>query len=97
YAYGFSRTVYLQVKNEDIELSEPIVIIGCDFSKDGIIDDEDIRLFSMIISAKKNDPSYLCFVDMNGDGYINAKDMIYINACKGLSTQSFRYPQLIIS
>ena len=97
YAYGFTRNIYIQVKNADIEYDEPIVIIGCDFSKDGRIDDEDIKLFSMIISAKKNDPSYLRFVDMNGDGYINAKDMSYINACRGLTSQGFRYPQLIIS
>ena len=97
YAYGFTRTIYIQVRNEDIECDNPIVIIGCDFSKDGQIDDEDVKLFSMIISAKQNDPSYLRFVDMNGDGYINAKDMLYINACKGITSQNFKYPQFIIS
>ena len=97
YSYGFTRTIYIQMRNHDLSLDNPIVIIGCDFSKDGRIDDEDIKLFSMIISAKKNDPSYLRFVDMNGDGYINAKDMHYIDACKGISSQSFRYPLFIIS
>ena len=97
YAYGFTRNVYFIVKNKDIEFAEPIIIIGCDFSKDGIINDEDIRLFQMIISAKKDDPSYLSFVDLNADGYINAKDLLYIKALNGLDEQTFKYPLLIIS
>ena len=97
YAYGFTRTIYIQVKNQDIKYKKPIVIIGCDFSKDGKIDDEDIKLFQMIISAKKNDPSYLNFVDLNNDGYINAKDLLYIKACSGLSVATFRYQSLIIN
>ncbi len=97
YKYGFTRKLYIQVKNKDLAFTEPIAIIGCDFSKDGRIDDEDIKLFQMIISAKKNDPSYLSFVDMNGDGYINAKDLLYIKSCSGLSSDTFKYPVLIIS
>ena len=97
YAYGFTRNVYFIVNNKDVEFAEPIIIIGCDFSKDGIINDEDIRLFQMIISAKKDDPSYLSFVDLNADGYINAKDLLYIKALNGLEEQTFKYPLLIIS
>ena len=97
YAYGFTRTIYIQMRNRDLNYKKPIVIIGCDFSKDGKIDDEDIKLFEMIISAKKNDPSYLSFVDMNGDGYINAKDMLYIRNQIGLTESSFRYVSILIN
>ena len=97
YAYGFTRTIYIIVNNRDIDYQRPIIIVGCDFSKDGIINDEDIKLFQMIISAKQNDPSYLNFVDLNADGYINAKDLLYIKTQNGLDTNTFKYPLLIIS
>ncbi len=96
YAYGFTRTIYIVVKNEDIEYENPIAIVGCDFSKDGVINDEDVTLFQMIISAKKDDPSYLSFVDLNGDGYINAKDLLYIKAFNGAAASEFAYRQIII-
>lgn len=97
YAYGFTRDIYIVVNDEDIEYSEPIVLIGCDFSKDGVINDEDVRLFGVLISAKKNDPSYLAFVDLNADGFINAKDMLYIKAFDGIAASGYKYPVLIIS
>ena len=97
YAYGFTRNIYIVISNRDIEYAEPIVIIGCDFSKDGVINDEDVTLFRMLISARENDPSYLSFVDLNADGYINAKDYVYMLALNGLEAQNFKYPQLIIS
>ena len=97
YAYGFTRTIYIVVKDRDIKYDTPIPIIGCDFSKDGIINDEDITLFQMIISAKKDDPSYLSFVDLNGDGYINAKDLLYIKAFSGISESEYSYRQIIIN
>ena len=96
YAYGFTRTIYIVVKNEDIEYENPIAIVGCDFSKDGVINDEDVTLFQMIISAKKDDPSYLSFVDLNGDGYINVKDLLYIKAFNVASASEFAYRQIII-
>ncbi|MBR3738497.1 MAG: hypothetical protein IKN26_07155, partial [Eubacterium sp.] len=97
YAYGFTRKIYIVVEDSDIVIDSPIPVIGCDFNKDKVINNEDITLFRMIISAKKDDPSYLAFVDLNNDGYINAKDMLYINACKGLAATSYKYPQLIIT
>ncbi|MBE6741500.1 MAG: hypothetical protein E7570_04265 [Ruminococcaceae bacterium] len=98
YAYGFTRKIYIVVDNSDIDISdEPIEIIGCDFNKDGTINDDDITLFKMIISAKENDPSYLAFVDLNNDGYINAKDLLYIRNQSGISASGFKYEQKIIS
>lgn len=96
YAYGFTRVVYIRVEDEDIKLEKPIPIIGCDFNKDGIIDNEDLKLFQYVVSSQANDPSYLAFVDMNNDGYINAKDRAYINACKGLDASTFEYDTVVI-
>lgn len=96
YAYGFRRTVYIVVEDEDIQFETPIAMIGCDFNKDGKIDNEDLTLFSYVVSAKKDDPSYLTFVDMNNDGYINAKDRAYIQACRGINSDTFVYPNIIV-
>jgi hypothetical protein len=96
YAYGFTRTIFIVVEDEDIEYEDPIAIIGCDFNKDGKIDDEDLELFQMVVSSKADDPSYLEFVDMNNDGYINAKDRVYITSCKGIDTSSFKYDSIVI-
>jgi hypothetical protein len=83
------------VSNEDIVYDKPIPIMGCDFNKDGKIND-DLTLFQYVVSSKSNDPSYLEFVDMNNDGYINAKDRLYITACKGLEASTMQYPTIII-
>lgn len=96
YAYGFTRTIFIVVENEDLEFDGVIPVIGCDFNKDGRIDDEDLTLFQMVVSSKADDPSYLEFVDMNNDGYINAKDRMYITACKGIDSSSFIYEEIVI-
>lgn len=96
YAYGFTRTIYVVIEDEDISYTEPIALIACDFNKDGTIDNGDLELFQIVISAKKDDPSYLDFVDINNDGYINAKDRLYISACKGLTTTTVDYPEIVI-
>lgn len=96
YAYGFTRTIFIRVENKDIEIKEPIAIIGCDFNKDGKIDNDDLTLFQYVVSAVRNDPSYLSFVDMNHDGYINAKDRAYIRECMGLDASTFDYPEIIV-
>lgn len=96
YTYGFTRIVYFVVEDEDIDYKNPIPIIGCDFNKDGKIDNDDLTLFQYVVSAVKNDPSYLDFVDMNNDGYINAKDRAYIQSCKGLDVNTFEYESIVI-
>lgn len=95
YAYGFTRTIYIVVEDTDVEYMN-IPIIACDFNQNGQIDDGDYELFNIVISSSANDPSYLDFVDMNNDGYINAKDRLYIKACYGLNAKTFVYPVLII-
>lgn len=55
-----------------------------------------VNIFQYVVSAQKNDPSYLAFVDMNNDGYINAKDRAYIRECMGLDASTFDYPNIII-
>lgn len=96
YAYGFTRTIFIVVENEDIDFEDAIPVIGCDFNKDGKIDDDDLTLFQMVVSSKADDPSYLEFVDMNNDGYINAKDRMYIVSCKGIDASSFKYEDIVI-
>lgn len=95
YAYGFTRTIYIVVEDEDLTCA-PIPIIGCDFNKDGAIDNDDLALFNMVISSSANDLSYLDYVDMNSDGYINAKDLAYIRACRGINSRDFTYSEIII-
>lgn len=95
YAYGFTRTIYFVVEDEDL-ICESIPIIGCDFNKDGVIDDDDLSLFKMVISATANDLSYLDYVDMDNNGYINAKDMAYINACRGINAADYAYDEIVI-
>lgn len=95
YAYGFTRTIYIVVEDEDLTCA-PIPIIGCDFNKDGVIDNEDLELFRMVISSSANDLSYLDYVDMNKDGYINAKDMAYIRSCRGINARDYTYSEIII-
>ncbi len=95
YAYGFTRTIYIVVEDEDLTCA-PIPIIGCDFNKDGAIDDGDLELFRMVISSSANDLSYLDYVDMNNDKYINAKDMAYIRSCRGINSRDYTYSEIII-
>ena len=95
YAYGFTRSVYLIAEDENIAVDD-IPIIGCDFNKDGKIDNDDLKLFQYVVSSGANDPSYLEFVDMNNDGYINAKDRMYIVSCKGIDSSTYAYGNIII-
>ncbi len=94
YAYGFERWVTVVVEDKDVE-NVDIPIIGCDFNKDGAIDDADTKLFRIALSATKNDPAYLDYVDLNSDGYINAKDFAIILKCDGLSSDTFAYSELV--
>ncbi|MBE6720411.1 MAG: hypothetical protein E7571_07135 [Ruminococcaceae bacterium] len=97
YAYGFSRDIYIIVEDEDISISQPISIIACDFNKDGKIDNEDMKLFSMVISSSEDDVSYLRFVDINNDGYINGKDQAYIRNTIGVNQKDFAYETMIVT
>lgn len=97
YAYGFARTIYIVVEDQDYTFAEPIPIIGCDFNRDGRIDDRDLTLFNYIVSSKSRDPAYLSYVDMNNDGYINMKDRAYIIGCKGISSADYTYPAIVLS
>ena len=95
YAFGFDRTVYIIVEDKDI-ICNPISMYACDFNKDGIIDDTDMKLFSMVISSGRDDVSYLRYVDLNNDGYINGRDQTYIRLCYGASVNNTNYSTVII-
>lgn len=95
YTFGFDRKIYIVVEDSDVKC-ENIAIIGCDFNKDGAVDDKDYELFRIVISASKDDPSYLSYVDMNNDGYINVKDMAIIKACMGIDSDSYIYEQITV-
>ena len=97
YAYGFTRKIYIVVEDEDISIREAIPIIACDFNKDSIIDNEDMRLFAMVISSTKDDVSYMRYVDLNNDGYINGKDQGYIRTCIGANAKTIGYETIIVS
>ncbi|WP_297142731.1 leucine-rich repeat protein [uncultured Eubacterium sp.] len=94
YNFGFTRTVGLTVSDGDVIISEPIKIVACDFNKDKKIDSADQNLFRIIVSSKKGDPAYLSYVDLNHDGYINAKDYLIIQSFDGIDAYSYIYPEL---
>lgn len=94
YSFGFTRTVGLTVSDGDVLIDEPIKIVACDFNKDKKIDSADQNLFRIIVSSKKGDPAYLSYVDLNHDGYINAKDYLIIQSFDGIDACSYIYPEL---
>lgn len=94
YSFGFTRTVGLTVSDSDVLIGEPIKIVACDFNKDKKIDSADQNLFRIIVSSKKGDPAYLSYVDLNHDGYINAKDYLIIQSFDGIDACSYIYPEL---
>ncbi len=94
YAFGFDRYVTVVVENEDVDCGN-IAVVGADFNKDGKINEEDTKLFRIVLSAVKNDPSYLEYVDLNNDGTINAKDLVILKAFSGLNASEFEYGELL--
>ena len=95
YQYGFDRPIVIVVEDEDIA-GDCIPIVGCDWNKDGIINEGDYTLFRYVISSEKDDVSYLEFVDINNDGYINAKDYLLIKTFNGYDNASYNYPPVVI-
>lgn len=95
YNYGFDRQIYIVVDDHDVNCGA-IPIIGCDWNKDGKIDDEDLKLFSMVASTEIDDLSYLDFVDMNNDGAINGIDLAYIRLFLNVDASTFSYESIII-
>lgn len=95
YIYGFTRYIGLSVTDHDVTLSDydPITIVACDFNRDGVIDAEDQSLFMLVIASKEGDTSYLKFIDLNNDGYINAKDYVIIKRLYGQTATTYQYPQ----
>ncbi|MCM1114315.1 MAG: leucine-rich repeat protein [Clostridium sp.] len=95
YNYGIDRQIYIVVEDYDLDCGV-IPVIACDWNKDGKIDTDDYNLFRLVISSQINDPSYLSYVDMNNDGYINAKDMAIIKSCMGIDKATYIYPSIVI-
>ncbi len=94
YTYGIDRTIFVVVGNSNVDCGT-ISVVGCDFNKDGVVNNDDYVLFMYVISCKVDDESYLNFVDLNNDGYINAKDRIIVNSCLGIDG-TFSYETLVI-
>lgn len=94
YSFGFKRIVGLTITDHDVVLTEPIRIVACDFNKDGRVDSADQNLFRIIVSSKKGDPAYLSYVDLNHDGYINAKDYLIIQYFEGTDALTYPYDEL---
>lgn len=95
YAYGFSRTLYVVVSDRDLQCGS-VPVIGCDWNKDGKIDDQDYYMFKLIFGTHQGQAGYLSYVDMNHDGMINTRDMIFVERCIGLQSGSFAYTPLVI-
>lgn len=93
YPYGFDRQIFIIVSDSDIHCGS-IPIIGCDWNKDGRVDDADYTMFKLVFKSHVGTPSYLDYVDMNHDGYINARDMVLLERCMGVDKNNFVYPTL---
>lgn len=95
YTYGFSRTLYVVVSDRDLQCGS-VPVIGCDWNKDGKIDDQDYYMFKLIFGTHQGQAGYLSYVDMNHDGMINTRDMVFVERCMGLQAGSFAYTPLVI-
>ncbi len=95
YAYGFSRTLYVVVSDRDLQCGS-VPVVGCDWNKDGKIDDQDYYMFKLIFGTHQGQAGYLSYVDMNHDGMINTRDMVFVERCMGLQAGSFAYTPLVI-
>lgn len=96
YAYGYTRTIGIKVEDEDINFATPVSIVGCDFNKDGKIDETDAEMFSYVMSTSKNDLAYLDYCDLNHDGYINAKDRVIVMSFMGTDAKTYKYELVTI-
>lgn len=99
YIYGFTRYLALSITDHDVLIGDdnPIKIVACDFNKDGIIDAADQTLFTLVTASKEGDVSYLKAVDINNDGYINARDYVIIGRFKGQTASTYQYPDFNMS
>ena len=84
----------IALTDHDVVFTKPIRIVACDFNKDGRVDSADQNLFRIIVSSKKGDPAYLSYVDLNHDGYINAKDYLIIQYFEGTDALTYPYDEL---
>lgn len=53
-------------------------------------------MFKLIFGTHQGLAGYLSYVDMNHDGMINTRDMIFVERCMGLQAGSFAYTPLVI-
>lgn len=78
------RTMLVNVNDIVTDIGD--ITIACfDYVKDGVIDDKDKTAWQQWINKNKNDLDFNIFADLNGDGYINAKDFALFNRFKGKS------------
>lgn len=78
------RTILVNV-NETITDVGDITVACFDYVKDGVIDEKDKTAWQQWINKNKNDSDFNAFADLNGDGYVNAKDFAMFNRFKGKS------------
>jgi len=81
---AIDRTVLVNVNNVITDVGD--ITVACfDYVQDGVIDDKDKTAWQQWINKNKNDSDFNIFADLNGDGYINAKDFALFNRFKGKS------------
>ena len=95
YAFGFDRVITVSVGNSEVSCGT-VSVIGCDFNRDGAIDDEDNTLFRILMFARVGDDSYVDYADINHDGVINTTDLAILNACIGVNVNAYHYPEYIV-
>ena len=95
YTFGFDRIISVSVSNGAIDCGS-IPIIGCDFNRDGALDENDDKLFKILMFARVGHESYVEYADLNHDGVINSTDYAILKNCTGIDAGTYQYPECII-
>ena len=53
-------------------------------------------MFKLIFGTHQGQAGYLSYVDMNHDGMINTRDMVFVEAVYGAASRQFAYTPLVI-
>ena len=78
------RTILVNVNNITTDVGD--VTVACfDYVKDGVIDNQDKTAWQKWISTPSGTASSNVLADLNGDGYVNAKDFALLNRFMGKS------------
>lgn len=78
------RTILVNVNDITTDVGD--ITVACfDYVKDGVIDNQDKTAWQQWLSTPSGSSSSNVFADLNGDGYVNAKDFAMLNKFMGKS------------